>query len=67
MTSSKRTTVSIEDELFTQAAQFCLPNSDNASVVREAMKTFVRVNTAQRLIALSGKKPEMEYIPRQRG
>jgi Arc/MetJ family transcription regulator len=62
-----RTTVSIEDELFAQAAQFCEPNSDKASVIREAMKTFVRVKAAQRLVALGGKKPEMEDIPRQRG
>lgn len=62
-----RTTVSIEDELFAQAEQFCEPNSDKASVIREAMETFVRVKAAQRLIALGGKKPDMEDIPRQRG
>lgn len=65
--SIMRTTVSIEDELFAQAAQFCEPNSDKASVIREAMKTFVRVKAAQRLAALGGKRPEMEDIPRQRG
>jgi hypothetical protein len=61
-----RTTVSIEDELFDQAAQFCEPNSDKASVIREAMQTFVRVNAAKRLAALGGKQPEMEDIPRRK-
>ena len=61
-----RTTVSIEDELFEQAAQFCEPNSDKASVIREAMQTFVRVNAAKRLAALGGNQPEMEDIPRRK-
>ena len=61
-----RTTVSIEDELFDQAAQFCEPNSDKASVIREAMQTFVRVNAAKRLAALGGNQPEMEDIPRRK-
>ena len=62
-----RTTVSIEDELFDQAAQFCEPNSDKASVIREAMQTFVRVNAAKRLAALGSNQPEMEDIPRCKG
>jgi hypothetical protein len=62
-----RTTVSIEDELFDQAAQFCEPNSDKASVIREAMQTFVRVNAAKRLAALGSNQPEMEDIPRRKG
>lgn len=61
-----RTTVSIEDELFDQAAQFCEPNSDKASVIREAMQTFVRVNAAKRLAALGGNQPGMEDIPRRK-
>ena len=62
-----RTTVSIDDELFDQAAQFCEPNSDKASVIREAMQTFVRVNAAKRLAALGSNQPEMEDIPRRKG
>jgi hypothetical protein len=62
-----RTTVSIEDELFDQAAQFCEPNSDKASVIREAMQTFVRVNAAKRLAAIGSNQPEMEDIPRRKG
>lgn len=61
-----RTTISIEDELFEQAAQFCPPNSDKASVIREAMQTFVRVQAAKRLATLGGANPEMEEMPRRK-
>ncbi|WP_299079271.1 type II toxin-antitoxin system VapB family antitoxin [uncultured Paraglaciecola sp.] len=60
-----RTTISIEDELFEQAAQFCPPNSDKASVIREAMKVFVRLQAAKRLASLGGESPNMEDIPRR--
>ena len=62
-----RTTISIEDELFEQAAQFCPPNSDKASVIREAMQTFVRIQAAKRLAALGGLDPKMKDIPRRKG
>ncbi len=62
-----RTTISIEDELFEQAAQFCPPNSDKASVIREAMQTFVRLQAAKRLATLGGVNPQMENIPRRKG
>ncbi|XOV80628.1 MAG: type II toxin-antitoxin system VapB family antitoxin [Aestuariibacter sp.] len=62
-----RTTISIEDELFEQAAQFCPPNSDKASVIREAMQTFVRLQAAKRLATLGGANPDMEDIPRRKG
>lgn len=60
-----RTTISIEDELFEQAAQFCPPNSDKASVIREAMQSFVRLQAAKRLASLGGASPEMKDIPRR--
>ena len=61
-----RTTISIDDELFEQAAQFCPPNSDKASVIREAMQTFVRLEAAKRLATLGGANPEMKDIPRRK-
>ncbi len=61
-----RTTVSIEDELYEKAAQFCSPNSDKATVIREAMKAFVRVEAAKRLASLGGASPDMEQIPRRK-
>lgn len=60
-----RTTISIEDELFKRAAEFCKPNSDKASVIREAMETFVRVSAAKRLASLGGKAPNIQSIPRR--
>ncbi|MFC4701000.1 type II toxin-antitoxin system VapB family antitoxin [Glaciecola siphonariae] len=62
-----RTTISIEDELFEQAAQFCPPNSDKASVIREAMQTFVRLQAAKRLAKLGGAAPKIKNIPRRKG
>lgn len=62
-----RTTISIDDELFEQAAQFCPPNADKASVIREAMQTFVRLQAAKRLATLGGANPEMEEISRRKG
>ncbi|WP_420934278.1 type II toxin-antitoxin system VapB family antitoxin [Alteromonas sp. A081] len=61
-----RTTISIEDELFEQAAEFCPPNSDKASVIREAMQTFVRLQAAKRLATLGGATRDMKDIPRRR-
>lgn len=60
-----RTTVSIDDELFAQAAQFCSPNSDKASIIREAMQTFVRIEAAKRLARLGSSVPDMQAIPRR--
>ena len=62
-----RTTVSIDDALFENAAQFCEPNSDKASIIREAMQTFVRIQAAKRLVSLAGKFPEIKDIPRKKG
>lgn len=61
-----RTTVSIDDELYEKAVQFCAPNSDKATVIREAMKVFVRVNAAKRLASLGGTNPSMEHISRRK-
>jgi hypothetical protein len=60
-----RTTVSIEDELFEKAVQFCPPDSDNATVIREAIKVFVKVQAAKRLAALGGQAPDMKPIKRR--
>ncbi len=35
-------------------------------IVREAMRVFVRVQSAQRLAALGGAAPDMAEIPRRR-
>jgi metal-responsive CopG/Arc/MetJ family transcriptional regulator len=60
-----RTTVSIDDELFDKAIQLCEPGIDKSEIIREAVRTFVRVQSAKRLAALRAKSPKMESIPRR--
>jgi len=60
-----RTTVSIDDELFDKAIKLCQPGIDKSEIIREAMRTFVRVQSAKRLAALGAKSPEMGNIPRR--
>ena len=40
---------------------------DKTDLFREANKTFVRVRTSKRLIALGATMPEMNDIPRRDG
>jgi len=62
-----RTTISIDDELFRKAVEVADPAMDKADIVREAMRVFVRVQSAKRLAALGGAAPGMHDIPRSRG
>lgn len=62
-----RTTVTIDDDLYERALSVAAPDMDKADLFREAIKTFVRVQTGRRLIALGGKAPTMPDIPRRRG
>ncbi len=61
-----RTTITIDDALYQQAIELADPDMDKAGVFREAIKTFVRVQTAKRLMALGGSTPQMQHIPRRR-
>ena len=61
-----RTTVTIDDALYEKALEMADPGMDNADVFREAIKTFVRVQAAKRLIALGGTVPNMQDVPRRR-
>ena len=60
-----RTTVTIDDELFTKALEVADPRMDKSEIFREAIKTFVRVQAAQRLAALGGAMPDMAEVPRR--
>jgi Arc/MetJ family transcription regulator len=62
-----RTTVTIDDELYTKAIEMADPDMDKADLFREAIKTFVRVQAAKRLAALGGAAPAMPDIPRRQG
>jgi hypothetical protein len=62
-----RTTVTIDDDLYERALSVADPGMDKADLFREAIKTFVRVQTGKRLIALGGTAPRMPEVPRRRG
>jgi Arc/MetJ family transcription regulator len=61
-----QTTVTIDDELYARALELADPNMDKTDLFREALKTFVRLKAAQRLIALGGAAPDMLDVPRRR-
>lgn len=61
-----RTTVTIDDQLYERALEVADPDMDKADLFREAVKTFVRVQSAKRLARLGGKAPEMQDAPRRR-
>lgn len=61
-----RTTVTIDDALYQQALEAADPDMDKADLFREAIKTFVRVRAAKRLIALGGTAPEDTNVVRER-
>ncbi|OJU92104.1 MAG: DUF2191 domain-containing protein [Burkholderiales bacterium 66-5] len=60
-----RTTMTIDDALYEQALALADPDMDKAELLREAVKTFVRVQSARRLAALGGAMPDMAEIPRR--
>jgi hypothetical protein len=59
------TTVTIDDALYQQALELADPGMDKAGHFREAIRTFVRVQSARRLAALGGAAPAMPDIPRR--
>jgi len=61
-----RATITIDDELFDEAMALAEPGMDKAELVREAVRTFVRVQAARRLAALGGQAPNMQAAPRRR-
>ena len=61
-----RTTVTIDDALYREALELADPDMNKADLFREAVRTFVRVQAARRLAALSGSAPDMEAPPRRR-
>jgi Arc/MetJ family transcription regulator len=61
-----RTTVTLDDDLYERALELADPEMDKSELFREAVKTFVRVQTAKRLAALGGVAPEMHEVPRRR-
>lgn len=60
-----RTTVTIDDALYQQALDMADPQMDKSELLKEAIKTFVRVQAAKRLIALGGVARNMPDVPRR--
>jgi Arc/MetJ family transcription regulator len=60
-----RTTVTIDDTLYEEALKVADPSMNKADLFREAIKTFVRVQSAKRLAALGGRMPEISDVPRR--
>jgi len=60
-----RTTVTIDDALYAQALEVIEPSIDKSELFREALKVFIRVESAKRLAALGGKAPKCK--PSQEG
>ncbi len=60
------TTITIDDALYQRALELSDPQMDQADVLREAVMTYVRVQTGKRLSALGGSAPNMQDVPRDR-
>lgn len=51
-----RTTVTIDDALFERALQVADPGIEKADLIREAVRTYARVQSAKRLVVLGGQR-----------
>ncbi len=61
-----RTTLTIDDQLFSKAISLAPPGIEKSELIRECVKAFVQQQTSRRLAALGGKAPEIESVPRRR-
>jgi Arc/MetJ family transcription regulator len=61
-----RTTITIDDSLFQKAIDLSDPYTDRSEIIKEAIKTYVRIQAGKRLAALGGALPDIQEIPRQR-
>jgi len=63
--STMRTTVAIDDDLMEQAREYT-GLTENAALIREALKTLVAVEAGRRLAKLGGTDPTAKAPPRRR-
>ena len=61
-----RTTVTIDDELLSRAAELT-GVTERTALLRQGLETLIRVESARRLAALGGSDPKAEAAPRRRG
>jgi Arc/MetJ family transcription regulator len=60
-----RTTVTLDDEVVARAAELA-GISETSALVREAMETLIRLESAKRLAALGGTDKTASAAPRRR-
>ena len=61
-----RTTLTIDDQLFSFALALADPGVEKSELIRECVKAFIQRQTARRLAALGGQAPDVELAPRRR-
>jgi Arc/MetJ family transcription regulator len=61
-----RTTVTLDDELLSQARAFT-GIQENSALIQQALKTLVQREAARRLARLGGSAPGLQAAPRRRG
>jgi Arc/MetJ family transcription regulator len=61
-----RVTVVIDDALLESALQLSKPGIDKADLIREAVETYVRIKSAERLAGLGGAAPQISDVSRHR-
>ena len=61
-----RTTVTIDDDLYQRALDVAEPGLEKGDLFREAIRTYIRVQSAKRLAALGGRAPHMQDVPRRK-
>jgi hypothetical protein len=61
-----RTTITVEDALYEQAREIAGPGMSKVELLREALRTFIRVRAGQRLATLGGRAPDMKTAPRRK-
>jgi len=60
-----RTTVAIDDDLMEEAREYT-GLTENAALLREALKTLIAVEAGRRLAKLGGSDPDAKAPPRRR-
>ena len=60
-----RTTVTLDDDLIVRARALT-GVTETSALVREGLKTLIRVESARRLAALGGSDPKASSAPRRR-
>jgi len=60
-----KVSIKIDDELYAQALELANPGMNEADILHEALKTFIRVQADKRLSELDGAAPDKASIQRR--